>query len=486
MTDDFTIENANYHIRNNVINDKYYPNYNFAAPVGWINDPNGLIVYNDELHLFYQYYPYDSIHGKMHWGHAKSKDGLSWEHLDVALAPDKDYDRDGVFSGSAIEKDGKVYIMYSGNIEYEPGKIKQTQNIAVSEDGIHFEKYKYNPVINHNDIPKGTSKFDFRDPKIFKKDDSYFVVIGSKTEDDKGQVLLYESKDMFDWKFVSVVLSPTKYLGDMVECPDLILFEDKDIFLLSAMNYTDEKTGEFFPHISWIIEGKMNWTDYVFKTHSIRKMDEGFDFYAPQTALVSENPNEYVAVAWQQAWNRTLPSHDENHNWAGQMTLPRKLSLVDGEFIHKPYPTVLRDLNILQTVSSSDDLNIKDSLPFKGEVIKLEIGMNQEVEFKLLNSENENIYFKFDSINKELHFSRENTKRIVGHNNRVFDKKKCPVPINDKPWEVIIFIDTSSIQIFINQIFSFTSTYYVDNPLTTLRWGDKRAFQTLSIGNITR
>lgn len=97
MVVDFTIENANNHIKSTEVNDKYYPKYNFAAPVGWINDPNGLVVYKDELHLFYQYYPYDSVHGKMHWGHAKTKDGLNWEHLDVALAPDKEYDIDGVF-----------------------------------------------------------------------------------------------------------------------------------------------------------------------------------------------------------------------------------------------------------------------------------------------------------------------------------------------------------------------------------------------------
>ncbi len=483
MTIEFTVENANKHIKNNEVNKKYYPKLNFAAPVGWINDPNGLVVYKDELHLFYQHYPYDSVHGKMHWGHAKSKDGLKWEHLDVALAPDKDYDRDGVFSGSAIEKDGKLYLMYSGNIEYEPGKIKQTQNIAISEDGIHFEKYINNPVIDHFDVPEGTHKYDFRDPKVFKKDDKYFAVIGSKTEDDEGQVLLYESDNMLDWEFTSIVLSPNKYLGTMAECPDLILFEDKDFFLLSAMNYTDEETGEFFPHISWVVEGKMDWSDYTFETTSIRKMDHGFDFYAPQTALVSENPNEYVTVAWQQAWNRTLPSHDEQHNWAGQMTLPRRLSLRDGELVHEPYPSVLENLVVTNTITPSD-LDEKNTLDFNGEVIKLSVGENQEVEFSLLNGEGESIDFKLNSIEQTLHFSRKNTKPIIGHNDKKFDEIYCPVEVGNNPWEVLIFIDTSSVQLFINQTFSFTSTYYAGNPLTTLHFGEKTGFNVFSVGNI--
>ena len=110
MNENYTLDKANEYIKNNSINKKYYPEINFAAPIGWINDPNGVSLYNDELHLFYQHYPYESVWGPMHWGHAKSKDGLNWEHLPVAITPDKDYDKDGCFSGSAIEKDGVLYL----------------------------------------------------------------------------------------------------------------------------------------------------------------------------------------------------------------------------------------------------------------------------------------------------------------------------------------------------------------------------------------
>lgn len=485
MATDFSIEKANNYIEMNEVNDKYYPKLNFAPPIGWMNDPNGLIIYQDELHLFYQHYPYGSVHGKMHWGHAKSKDGLNWEHLDIALAPDKDYDKDGVFSGSAIEKDGKLYVMYSGNVEYEPNKIKQTQNIAISEDGIHFKKYKNNPVIDHNSIPKGTSIFDFRDPKVFKKDNKYYAVIGSKTTDNKGQVLLYESMDLLDWKFTSTVLTPKQYLGDMVECPDLIMFDEKDFFLLSAMNYTDEETGEFYPHISWIIEGKMNWEDYSFQKYSIRKMDEGFDFYAPQTTLVSENPNEYVMIAWQQAWNRTLPSHDEGHNWAGQMTLPRRLFLTDNELKHEPCESIFKKFEKMKTITKFD-LNNNSSFPFNGEVIQLIIEQGQEVELILTNIKEESIYLKLNHVTNEFHFSRKKTKQIIGHNNKVFDDKICQISMSDVPWEVSIFVDTSSIQLFINQTFSFTSTYYVDDPLTILHFSEATDFEELKIGKITK
>ena len=83
------------------------------SPGNWINDPNGFIYYKGKYHLFYQYFPYLPEWGTMHWGHAVSEDLVHWEHLGVALFPTKEYDKNGIFSGSAIEKDGKLYLYYS-------------------------------------------------------------------------------------------------------------------------------------------------------------------------------------------------------------------------------------------------------------------------------------------------------------------------------------------------------------------------------------
>ncbi|WJS81095.1 hypothetical protein KFZ55_07240 [Tetragenococcus halophilus] len=133
----YTIEKANEFIRGNkeTTGKKFYPDYHFAPPIGWTNDPNGVVIFNNELHLFYQHYPYKAEHGAMHWGHAKSKEGLHWQDLPVALAPDQDYDKGGVFSGSAIEKDGKLYVMYTGHLpdETDETKTRQNQNIAIQK-----------------------------------------------------------------------------------------------------------------------------------------------------------------------------------------------------------------------------------------------------------------------------------------------------------------------------------------------------------------
>ena len=121
----YTLEAANAYIVDNLdrVNPQFKPDIHFSAPIGWVNDPNGFVYFRGEYHLFYQYYPYGSFWGPMHWGHAKTKDFVSWEHLPVALAPDKDYDKDGCLSGSALVKDDTLWLMYTEHIVHEDGRV---------------------------------------------------------------------------------------------------------------------------------------------------------------------------------------------------------------------------------------------------------------------------------------------------------------------------------------------------------------------------
>ena len=172
------------------------PDFHLSSRAGWMNDPNGLSYYKGKYHMFYQYHPYDSHWGPMHWGHAVSKDLLHWEYLPVSLAPDADFDRDGCFSGSAIVlPDGRHLLLYTGvSKETQPdGSLRdiQTQCVAIG-DGVDYEKYTGNPVLARNDLPDGSSKFDFRDPKIWQRPDgSYRCVAGNCTMDGDGRILLF-------------------------------------------------------------------------------------------------------------------------------------------------------------------------------------------------------------------------------------------------------------------------------------------------------
>lgn len=126
--------------REKISNGNMRQRYHFMAETGWINDPNGLIYYKGKYHFFYQYNPYHGFWENMHWGHAVSEDLLHWEYLPLALAPSEEYEdhlKGGCFSGSAIEHDGKLYLMYTAATNHGNGFV-QTQCIAYSEDGIHF------------------------------------------------------------------------------------------------------------------------------------------------------------------------------------------------------------------------------------------------------------------------------------------------------------------------------------------------------------
>lgn len=487
----FTVEKANKFIREKKqrVNQKYYPKYHFAPPIGWMNDPNGVSRFNEEYHLFYQHYPYEAKHGPMHWGHAKSKDGLNWEHLPIALAPDQIYDQGGCFSGSAIEKEGKLYLMYTGHLpdEQDSSRTRQNQNIAISEDGITFKKFEGNPVLTEKDIPEGSSVQDFRDPKVFEKAGEYYCVIGSKTNDNKGQVLLYHSPDLLNWKYVSTVFPHNNYLGSMAECPDLLLFEEnKAIFFISAMEYTDEQ-GNFYPHITWMIEGKMDFDHYVFKQTSIKQMDKGFDFYAPQSVKI--NDNEYWTMTWMQNWSGKKPPMEENHHWIGQMTLPRIISYENGSLKQKIQSSIYDQVTVTheeENIVFSDKKVFRDTVDFMS--FKITPENLEEFGVTLKNELDENISFHYSKVENGLFFSREQTHSpIQTKDGESINRTSMLSVALDKPLEVRVFIDTSSIELFVNEEESLTSTFYVNQPFTLMEFETKKTIKldTLKIGQIT-
>ena len=169
------------------------PLFHVSAPTGWINDPNGFSFYDGQIHLFYQYHPYNREWGPMHWGHSVTCDMIHWEQLPAALAPDEEYDKAGCFSGSAIEADGKHVLVYTGvtRIKQPDGSEQDRQNQCIAfGDGKDYQKYDKNPVMTGEMLPEGCNRVDFRDPKIWKENDTYYMIVGNKNENQIGQVVL--------------------------------------------------------------------------------------------------------------------------------------------------------------------------------------------------------------------------------------------------------------------------------------------------------
>lgn len=315
----------------------YRLNYHLMGEYGWINDPNGFIQYKGVYHLFYQHYPYESKWGPMHWGHAVSRDLIKWEYEPIALAPDESYDADGCFSGSAIEKDGLLYLMYTGHVmtgaDAANGQ-QQTQNIAVSEDGVDFRKFVHNPVIDLAQIPQGASQRDFRDPKLFERDGVYYVVLGSNDGVGNGQILLYRSANLTDWTYVGVMAKSAGEMGDNWECPDFFSIDSKDFLMFSPQRMPRQGRDYWNLHSTVYMRGRWDESSGIFYSEGYAPMDYGFDFYAPQST--EDERGRRIVVGWMDMWESDMPTQ-KDHEWAGAMTLPREMFVdYDGQVRFRP------------------------------------------------------------------------------------------------------------------------------------------------------
>ncbi len=442
-----TVEKANAYIQAEkvTVDTTFIPERHFVPEIGWINDPNGFVYFKGEYHLFYQFNPYESVWGPMHWGHAKSKDLVNWEHLPVALAPDKDYDKDGCFSGSAIVKDDTLWLMYTGNIVNEDGSVRQVQNMAYSTDGIHFEKIAQNPVATEELLPEEVIANDFRDPKIFEKDGRYYSVVATKHKDGVGCIVLLGSDDLLDWQFESIFLKGQAHQGHVWECPDYFEVDGQEYLIVSPMRYQKEDNDFVNINSNIFVTGHVDWARKVFVADSFKEIDHGHDFYAAQTTQGPEG--ERVMIAWMHTWGRQLVPNDLGHKWYGQMTLPRLLK---------------HDENGLQQVLPAGILNSFDEIEI-GQVIqgpsKFSLKLDDRLDLKLGNDQ-DYLQFGYDSAKQEVYIDRSSLKiQQAGEEEWSTVRRAVAVQATD----LLVLVDTNCLEIFVNNgQETLTSTFYVE------------------------
>lgn len=311
------------------------PCCHLSVPTGWMNDPNGFSRYQGQYHLFYQYYPYGTSWNSMHWGHAASDDLIQWKYLPAALAPDQVYDADGVFSGSSVEYQGQQCLVYTGvsEITLPNGKraVRQTQCLAVG-DGIDYEKYSGNPVITADQLPQGSSLEDFRDPKVWEEDGTYYMVVGSRHADGSGQILLYSSENLKEWNFCTIVDRCRNRYGKMWECPDFFPLDGKQVLVVSPQDMQAEGLEFHNGNGTVLLAGSYDKEHMEFHREWVQAVDYGLDFYAPQT-LETEDGRR-VMIAWMKSWDNNM--FPEGYDWNGMMTIPRELSIRGGRVFQWP------------------------------------------------------------------------------------------------------------------------------------------------------
>ena len=289
--------------------------HHYKAKNGWMNDPNGLVYFKGYYHAFYQHAPNHCIPWQepMHWGHARTKDFLHWEELPIALTPETPYDKSGCWSGTAIVKDDKLYLFYTG--------ITAVSVIcaAVSEDGISFKKLESNPVIATYP-PEGSD--DFRDPAVCCIDGVYYCVIASGHPETKtARLLLYRSNDLIVWEFQSVLCEwdNAKY----AECPSLVSLGGTECLLATSVCKLDET------HFFQIMKGRLENGRFICELSD--RFDKGPDQYAGQ--MFADKNGAPRLITWIPGWSYAGFAKGID---VGCLSIPREITIENNRICGKP------------------------------------------------------------------------------------------------------------------------------------------------------
>lgn len=320
------------------------PLFHLTPYVGWMNDPNGFTYFNGLYHLFYQYNPYDTVWGPMHWGHAVSKNLVDWEFAPAALAPDSKADKIGCFSGCAFSDQNKMVLFYTGVMtgkDQENKKADLQVQVLAKGDGTNFTKSKKNPVIAKDKLDSKWNARDFRDPKVIKEGNIYKAICVNRNQKGLGQIISFKSANLEDWEFDQVLLENKGDHGIMWECPDYISIDGQNFYIFSIQNHTNSKNFSSGNIAVYAKEEK----DQQLTLNNMTQLDYGIDFYAHQTAQTPDGRT--VLLAWLQNWD-TCGYRTTGAKWFGQITVPRELSVHKGMLLQNP----VRELETLRTTKT--------------------------------------------------------------------------------------------------------------------------------------
>jgi fructan beta-fructosidase len=305
--------------------EQHRPLFHFTPRAHWMNDPNGMVFYNNTYHLFYQHYPDSTVWGPMHWGHATSTDLVHWKHKPIALFPDS---LGYIFSGSAVAdinntsgfgNNGKIPLVaifthHDPTREKQGKNTYQNQSIAYSlDEGETWKKYDSNPVLKNPGIK------DFRDPKVSWYEPTKKWIMTLATLD---RITFYSSPDLKHWTKESEFGQNIGAHGGIWECPDLFTLkhDGKDIsILLVSINPGGPNGGSATQYFTGTFDGH---TFMPFQTDT-RWIDYGPDDYAGVTW--ANTGERKIFLGWMSNWQyaNLVPTE----KWRSAMTTPRDLSL---------------------------------------------------------------------------------------------------------------------------------------------------------------
>jgi len=419
-----------------------------------MNDPNGLIQWRGQYHLFYQYNPHAPVWGSIHWGHAISDDLVHWRDMPIALEPTPGgVDADGVFSGCAVDDTGVPTILYTGVRMLADGARLELPCLATSSDDDlrTWHKYPRNPVITSP--PPGVDVLGFRDHSVWNEDGSWHQLIGSGIRGVGGTVFLYRSPDLRYWEYVQpILIGDPSQTGEMWECPDLFRLGDEHVLMVSPIPL--RKTLYFM--------GSFN--GHRFSPRSEAVLDAGGYLYAPQS--FTDSQDRRIMFGW--LWEGRDESAQRAAGWAGVMSLPRAfVPRTDGRLGVQPAPE-LQSLRKQHTSLRDVSFESQVMVDLRGVALELvaEIspGAATHVGVRILCAPDgtEQTVIRYDAASDLLSIDRHRSSLDLA-----VDREEHSTHLGlstAEPLRLQVFVDHSVVEVFANGHTCLASRVYPTRP----------------------
>ena len=449
---------------NDFYQEPHRPQFHFSPNRKWMNDPNGMVYFEGEYHLFYQYYPGGTVWGPMHWGHAVSRDLVHWDHLPVALYPDS---LGYIFSGSAVVDwnnssglgvDGRppliaIFTYHDPDGEKAKRSDYQCQGIAFSNDkGRTWTKYEGNPVLpNTGPVP------GFRDPKVFWNDSSGQWVMALAVYD---HVEFWGAKDLKNWAHLSDFGKEWGVHAGVWECPDLFPLkvegsdEQKWVLLLS-INPGGPNGGSATQYFVGHFDGKTFTLDDSFSRDVTDEtavwLDAGRDNYAGVTwSDVPIEDGRRLFLGWMSNWEyaNVVPTEA----WRSAMTVPRVLSLRKTEAGYRLFAQPVEEMEALRKdpISIASIETTFNTSPQTELILDFVLSDGEAADFgvELSNEKGESYRIGYDQGSNQFYSDRTRSGDFS------FSGKFAGKPVlaqrlsTEKTLRLHLFVDAASVELF--------------------------------------
>ncbi|MEA5138619.1 glycoside hydrolase family 32 protein [Arcicella rigui] len=459
------------HDPSKVYKEQHRPLYHFSPSIGWMNDPNGMVYYKGEYHLFYQHYPNDNVWGPMHWGHTVSKDLVNWKNLPIALYPDS---LGYIFSGSAVidwkntsglginNKPPMVAIFTYHNMEAEKAQRSdvESQGIAFSNDnGRTWIKYAKNPVIKNN------GSRDFRDPKVFwdEKHQQWVMALAVQNHHE-----FWVSKNLKEWSNSGSFGKEWGNHSGVWECADLFPLKEGDVtkwVLIVNINPGLPNGGSGTQYFVGDFDGKTFILDedqkpFVKNGHALW-LDYGRDNYAGVTwSDIPKEDGRRILIGWMSNWD--YANQVPTSAWRSACTLPRELTLKKTKNGYRVFANPVKEVGLLkdksqvftlknQVVDGTKDLS--SALKFSPKTSALNVTFEvteAKTKFEIImeNSRGEFYALGYDAKKNEFFSDRTQSGKVNFSAKFAKNIHVTPRTSTDKTISLNIYFDVASAEMF--------------------------------------